>query len=77
MKTNKIEVGKTYVNKGKGTTERTVIAIGPEHLPKIAWNADGKFPEGSVGVLYEQKGQRKPHCLWLTSFASWAGKEKP
>lgn len=78
MKTTQIQIGKTYTNRGKGRTSRTVIGIGEEHLPSHAWNASGKFPEGSVGVKYIQNGGLQnglEMTLWLDSFASWASRE--
>ena len=76
MKPEDIKVGKTYCNKGKGRTRRTVLAIGPEHLPRQAFNTDGKFPDGAVGVQYQQVEfgiEARLSKLWLRSFASWAG----
>lgn len=79
MKSRQIEVGKTYVNSGKGCTLRTVKAIGPEYLPKQCMNGDGKFPNGAVGVLYSQQGPGKytasDQLLWIDSFARWAKEE--
>jgi hypothetical protein len=70
MKTSEIEVGKTYVNRGKGTTKRTVLAIGDEHRPKHFF---GATPPNEPGVLYEQSGALD--YLYLSSFAAWAGRQ--
>jgi len=78
MKTAQIQIGKTYTNRGKGRTSRTVTGIGVEYLPRFAWNADGKFPEGAVGVKYIQNGgpqNGRELTLWLDSFASCALRE--
>ena len=78
MKTTQIQIGKTYTNRGKGRTSRTVTGIGAENLPNFAWNRDGKFPEGSLGVRYIQNGGQRngrEMTLWLDSFASWASRE--
>lgn len=78
MKPTQIQVGKTYANRGKGKTSRTVTGIGPEYLPKSAFNTSGKFPEGAVGVRYIQNGgprNGREMKLWLDSFASWASRE--
>ena len=74
MKHSEIKVGKTYVNRGAGNTLRKVVAIGPEYLPLTCYSADGKFPDGSVGVLYAQLGP-SGQVLWLKSFAQWAKEE--
>lgn len=69
MSPKDIKIGKTYRNRGAGTTTRKVLDIG-EHI-KSRGSATG-----DVGVLFEV--QRKPYCqytLSLTSFASWAGSE--
>ena len=70
MKRSDIKVGKTYVNRGKGQTRRTVLAIGNEVHPD--WYG-GEMPPNEFGVEYLQDG--KTHSLYLSSFASWAGKE--
>lgn len=67
-----IKVGKTYRNRGKGKTTRTVLAIGDEHKPRVYYNASGEHPD-NTGVLYEQKGTQ--NRLYLKSFAQWAGSE--
>ena len=70
MKPNEIAAGKTYANRGKGTTKRTVIEIGDRHRPKHYFGS-ARPPEPCV--LYEQDGKRE--VLYLSSFASWAGRE--
>ncbi len=69
MRTDQIVVGKTYYNRGKGKTLRKVLAIGPEYAPK-AWYG-GERPADGLGVRYEQ--DRGTGCLYLESFAQWAG----
>ena len=71
MKPNEIKAGKTYSNRGKGTTTRTVIEIGDRHRPKHYFGSSSRPSE--PGILYEQDGKRD--VLYLSSFASWAGKE--
>lgn len=76
MKVSEIEVGKTYSNRGKGTTMRTVLAISDEHIPTIFFGS--KRPIGEQGVLYKQFGSSGACSisnLYLSSFAAWAGKE--
>jgi hypothetical protein len=74
VRPEKIEVGKSYANRGAGKTTRTVIAIGEEHRPNQFWNATGTPPNpNDPGVLYEQKGRQ--NTLYLQSFAAWCGKE--
>ena len=70
MKPSEITAGKTYSNRGKGTTKRTVIEIGERHRPKHYF---GSLRPLEPCVLYEQDGKRD--VLYLSSFASWAGKE--
>lgn len=70
MKQKQIAVGKTYANKGKGTTKRTVLAIGDEHRPR---HYSGATAPEEPGVLYEQDGKRDR--LYISSFAAWAGSE--
>ncbi|ABM32272.1 hypothetical protein FRC97_22555 [Paracidovorax citrulli] len=74
MSPKEIQVGKTYVNRGQGRTRRTVIAIGPKHVPRC-WHGWTKPPAGTPGVLFEQNGRREN--LYLSSFATWAGEEAP
>jgi hypothetical protein len=71
MKKQDIKVGKTYSNRGKGNTQRTVLAIGDEHRPGN-WYSMNPRPE-EPGVKYEQEGIQD--CLYLSSFAAWAGTE--
>ena len=77
MKPSEIKVGKTYCNRGKGYTMRTVINISDKDRPNW-WYGAGKKPD-EPGVLYEQysKGKERGFTdqLFLSSFASWAGKE--
>ena len=71
MKPSDIEVGKTYVNKGKGRTSRTVLEIGTNL--KASWLSDTKPPYEPV-VKYRQG--KWEYTLYLSSFAAWCGKEK-
>ena len=72
MAPSKIEVGKTYCNRGKGRTTRTVLEIS-EKL-KAPWFSDGERPNEPV-VRYVQNGVEEK--LYLSSFASWCGREVP
>ena len=78
MKPSDIKIGKTYCNRGKGTTKRTVITISLQAQPS-AWFGASKKPDEQPGVLYEQyskgKERRFTAQLFLSSFAAWAGKE--
>jgi hypothetical protein len=84
MKMSRIKVGKVYCNRGKGTTQRKVIGVGPMFRP------DQKFaserPDDFSGVEFQQRlpdgairqgfgDWSEPRRLWLDSFASWAGSE--
>jgi len=79
MKPSDIQVGKIYINNGKGRTARKVLAIGLEHRPEGLPRYWGTHKE--EGVLYEQyigKGDRIRKIrrnLYITSFAKWAGRE--
>lgn len=67
MSPKSIRVGKTYSNRGAGTTFRTVL--------EIADQVDGSYdvPE-KPQVKFSQMG-RANNRLSLKSFAQWAGKE--
>lgn len=71
MSPKKIQVGKTYINRGKGRTSRTVLRIGHDITPEF-WLSSGPRPEDE-GVEFEQNG--KIVTMYLKSFATWAGKE--
>lgn len=74
MKPEEIEVGRVYVNRGAGRTTRKVIAIGLDHAPKQWGGSRDTSPAGAQpGVLFEQEGERRN--LYLSSFASWAGRK--
>lgn len=68
MKPSNVKVGVTYVNRGAGTTRRTVLAIGNEHRPMRWYGADPAPNE--VGVRFRQAGVE--NCLYLSAFAQWA-----
>ncbi len=72
MKKSEIMVGKTYSNRGKGSTRRKVRAINMEICPP--WVSENKPPE-EPGVEYEQEFPHYIGTLYLSSFASWAGAE--
>ncbi|MVT30122.1 hypothetical protein GO496_24580 [Acidovorax citrulli] len=74
MSPKEIQVGKTYVNRGQGRTRRTVIAIGPKHVPRC-WHGWTKPPAGTPGVLFEQNGRREN--LYLLELRYLAGEEAP
>ena len=79
MKSSDIKVGKTYCNRGKGATRRIVLDIDvscqPECWPEY-WFGSKERPN-EPGVLYKQHapGGGYSDRLFLSSFASWAGKE--
>lgn len=70
MNKKEIKVGKTYYNKGKGTTHRKVLDIGLNIKPTFF---SIYSPPNEKGVLFEQDGVRD--SLYLSSFARWAGGE--
>ena len=73
MKPSEIKVGATYVNKGAGRTKRKVLGISNELRPSV-WFGNGMTePPNEPGVEYEQAGS--VWRLYLSSFASWCGKE--
>lgn len=69
MKLADIKIGKTYHNRGRGTTIRRIMGIGDEHRPQCWFSLRPRPNE--PGVLYEQGGRQA--CLYLSSFAAWAG----
>lgn len=71
MNPKQIKIGATYRNKGAGTTERTVIAIGREYRPERWWGNANTSAPNEPGVLFKQGTME--HKLYLSSFASWAG----
>jgi hypothetical protein len=85
MKASDIKVGKTYRNRGAGTTQRKVTGIGLEFQPERRYSAER--PDGMPGVEFQQKtlvggAMRQgfadwsaPRRLWMDSFASWAGSD--
>jgi hypothetical protein len=79
MKPSDIKVGRTYVNRGKGTTSRKVWEIGNEYRPRRWFGGyTNPIPPDEPGILYLQiGGQRDGHSgrLYLSSFAAWCGKE--
>ena len=76
MKKSDIRVGATYRNRGKGTTQRKVLRIGPECQPRRRFS--DAWPQDEPGVEYVNvldNWSSEPRYLWLDSFASWAGSE--
>jgi hypothetical protein len=70
MPPSKIEVGKTYRNRGKGRTLRHVLEISPDL--KVYPYSDNKR-DGEPVVRFVQSGRE---CtIYLDSFAQWAGSE--
>jgi hypothetical protein len=67
---SKIEVGKTYCNRGKGRTMRTVLEISDKL--QAPWFSNGDRPNEPV-VRYVQNGVEEN--LYLSSFAAWCGRE--
>ena len=72
MSPAKIESGKTYCNRGKGRTQRTVLEISDKL--QAEWFSHLARPSEPV-VRYSQEGTEA--TLYLSSFASWAGREVP
>lgn len=70
MSPSKIEVGKTYCNRGKGRTMRAVLEISDKL--KAPWFSSGDRPKEPV-VRYLQNGVEEK--LYLSSFAAWCGRE--
>ena len=70
MSPSKIEVGKTYCNRGKGRTMRTVLEISEESI--APWFSNSEPPSEPV-VRYAQNGVEER--LYLSSFAAWCGRE--
>ena len=70
MMPNEICVGKTYCNRGRGLTSRTVLEIGRNI--DFRWYGKSPPPDDPV-VRYEQDG--KERRLYLRSFAAWCGEE--
>lgn len=66
----KIEVGKTYCNRGKGRTLRTVVEISDKL--EAPWFSRSDRSNESV-VKYVQNGVEA--TLYLSSFAAWCGRE--
>jgi len=76
MKPSEIQVGKTYRNRGKGQTQRTVLVISKTIKPH--WFGRGN-PPSEPGVRFIQEDANHyaslQDCLYLSSFAAWAGSE--
>jgi hypothetical protein len=71
MSPSDIQVGKTYVNRGKGRTRRKVLEISRDIQP--TWYSFRKVPDDPGVRFVDDKGHIAK--LWLCSFASWAGRE--
>lgn len=72
MKQSDIKVGRTYRNRGNGTTTRVVIAIGDEHRPEVFLS--DRIAPNEPGVMFMADGCG-PYRLYLSMFAQWAGSE--
>jgi hypothetical protein len=70
MKKADIKVGKIYVNRGAGRTQRKVLAIDVEYQPVWLGDDENRPPDNEPGVLFEQDGSQE--CLYLSAFARWA-----
>jgi hypothetical protein len=70
MKPSEIQVGKTYCNRGKGKTKRTVLEISFDL--EAPWFSSSNRPKEPI-VRYRQKSYEAN--LYLSSFAAWCGKE--
>ena len=77
MKKSAIEVGKTYVNRAAGTTSRTVLDITekPTDNQTPQWWSCNPRPVEPV-VIFQAGNRPGFDSLYLSSFASWAGREK-
>lgn len=71
MSPKKIEVGRTYRNRGAGRTWRKVQFISMDVKP---WWSSDSLPPDDPGVQYIDSNGRVDQ-LFLRSFASWAGSE--
>ncbi len=70
MKPKDIKVGRTYCNRGKGRTRRTVLEIS-ETLKPSWWAANSDADQRVVS--FTQNGMEGR--LYLSSFAKWCGQE--
>lgn len=81
MKPSLIQVGKTYRNRGKGRTTRTVLAIVTDGSIRPHWFSSSPAPNEPV-VVYRQgghsggsSGDSRESSIYLKSFATWCGEE--
>lgn len=78
MKPSLIQVGKTYRNRGKGRTTRTVLAIVTDGSIRPHWFSSSPAPNEPV-VVYRQGGpdtdSSRESSIYLKSFATWCGEE--
>jgi len=72
IKASDIKVGRTYRNRGKGTTQRKVLGIGKDFAPPHWYGRWG--PPDEPGVEFEHSNG-KIDRLFLGVFARWAGSE--
>jgi hypothetical protein len=70
VKPRDIKVGRTYCNRGKGRTRRTVLEISDKILP--SWFS-GRSGSDNLVVTFEQEGIIG--SLYLPIFAQWCGRE--
>jgi hypothetical protein len=71
MMPSEIRVGRTYRNRGKGRTTRTVVSISGDETG-LHWYSMSPRPKEPV-VQFTQGD--KTEKLYISSFASWAGSE--
>jgi hypothetical protein len=78
VKHSLIQVGKTYRNRGKGRTTRTVLAIVTDGSIRPHWFSSSPAPNEPV-VVYRQGGpdtdSSRESSIYLKSFATWCGEE--
>lgn len=72
MSPSKIEVGKTYRNRGAGRTLRKVLEISDQLA--TPWYSSAPRPKDLV-VRFVQTNNGKEETLYLKSFAAWCGEE--
>jgi len=82
VKPSDIKVGESYINKGAGTTIRTVVAIEnetPGENSPVWWSTKERPSEKVVTftTTNRQWKKDKQYHLFIRSFAQWAGKVAP
>ena len=77
VKPVEIAVGKTYVNRGAGKTQRKVLRIGKDI--KAPWYSRAPRPDEMVVEFVTIKNSgivSEKSTLYISSFASWASNER-